>query len=61
MKPESLIDKTDRFSDWLEQIIQDVIVGSLVVILTITAVHWIGSQMQDGLDSAGRPPIERRR
>ena len=51
----------DRFSDWLEQIIQDVIVGSLVVILTLTAVHWISDTMQERLDAAGRPPVEVRR
>jgi hypothetical protein len=51
----------DRFSEWLEQIIQDVIVGSLVIILTLTAVHWISDTMQERLDAAGVPPIERRR
>jgi len=51
----------DRFSDWLEQIIQDVIIGSLVIILTITAVHWISDTMQARLDAAGRPPVEGRR
>ena len=61
MKPEILTDKTDRFSDWLEQIIQDVIVGSLVIILTLAAVHWISDTMQERLDAIGVPPIERRR
>jgi hypothetical protein len=51
----------DRFSDWLEQIIQDVIVGSLVIILTLAAVHWISDTMQARLDAIGVPPIERRR
>lgn len=51
----------DRFSEWLEQVVQDVIIGSLVVILTITAVHWISDTMQARLDAAGRPPVEVRR
>ena len=46
---------------FFERIFQDILTGLLVLVLVLTAVHWIGSQMQDGLDAAGRPPIERRR
>lgn len=58
---KNLIDRMDSFSDWFEQVIMDIIVGSLVVILTITAVHWVSDTQQERLDAAGRPPVERRR
>lgn len=51
----------DRFSNWFEQIVMDIIVGALVAILAIAAVRWIGDTMQTRLDAAGRPPIEGRR
>ncbi len=46
---------------FFERIFQDIITGLLVLVLTITAVHWISDTMQARLDAAGRPPVEVRR
>jgi hypothetical protein len=61
MDRSKLIDRMDSFGDWLEKVIMDVIIGSLIVILVITAVRWIDGQMDERLTYDTKPPIERRR
>jgi hypothetical protein len=44
-----------------EKIFQDILTGLLVLLIVLTAVHWISDTMQERLDAIGVPPIERRR